>query len=267
MRFCILLLLASFVVSASPTLLDQGYRAMYNLDFQTAHRDFGTWQKLHPDDPMGPVSDAAAVLFSEFARMHVLESEFFTKDSSFESHNSHPHADSVARQRFENDLIKTRRLAQTILPNLPNDQNALLASVLGQGLHADYLALIEQRNLAALTEMKQSRTMAERLISQHPNCYDANLAVGIENYLLSLKPAPIRWVLRLSGAETNKESGVEQLRITAEKGHYLLPYARLLLAVADLRDGNRSGASAKLSWLAANFPGNPLYRAELSKLK
>lgn len=252
---------------ASPTLLDQGYRAMYNLDFQAAHRDFGTWRHLHPDDPMGPVSDAAAVLFSEFARMHVLESEFFTSNANFETRSSRPAADSAAKQRFETDLAAMRRLAQAILVHLPSDQNALLASVLGQGLHADYLALIEQRNLAALTEMKQSRMMAERLISQHPDCYDANIAVGIENYLLSQKPAPVRWILRLSGAETDKQSGIERLRLTAEKGHYLLPYARLLLAVADLRDGNRSGAYEELSWLAANFPGNHLYQVELNKLK
>ena len=49
---------------------------MYNLDFQSAHGFFGEWKKIHPRDPMGPASDAAAVLFSEFARMHVLESEF-----------------------------------------------------------------------------------------------------------------------------------------------------------------------------------------------
>ena len=34
---------------------------------------------------------------------------------------------------------------------------------------------------------------------------DANLAVGLENYVLGLKPAPLRWVLRISGAQTDQE--------------------------------------------------------------
>jgi hypothetical protein len=251
---------------ASPALLDQGYTAMYNLDFQGAHRAFCEWHKLHPDDPMGPVSDAASVLFSEFARMHVLEAEFFTDDSNFQS-KGQPPADPVAKRRFEADLAEVERLARSALDRGPNDSNALLASVFGLGLRADYLALIEHQNVAALVQMKQCRPIAEQLISQHPDCYDAYLAEGVENYLLSLKPAPIRWFLRLGGANTDKQSGREQLWVTAEKGHYLLPFARLLLAIADLRDGDRAGAYATLSWLATNYPGNPLFRSELKKLR
>ena len=61
---------------------------------------------------------------------------------------------------------------------------------------------------------------------------DAYLAVGVENYMLSLKPAPVRWILHMTGAQTDKETGVRQLKLTAEGGRYLRPYARLLLAVA-----------------------------------
>ena len=54
----------------------------------------------------------------------------------------------------------------------------MLATVLRMGLHADYLALIEKRNFAALSEMKQSRGIAEQLLAKHPQCYDAYLARG-----------------------------------------------------------------------------------------
>ena len=60
---------AASVSVASPTLLDEGYRHMYNLRFGDAHRVFQQWEAAHPDDPMGPVSDAAAYLFSEFDRL------------------------------------------------------------------------------------------------------------------------------------------------------------------------------------------------------
>ena len=55
--------------------------------------------------------------------------------------------------------------------------------------------------------------------------------------------------------------------MTADKGHYLLPYARLLLAVAALRDNDRIRARALLQDLADNFPQNRLYRNELAKLQ
>src|ERR1700686_4901520 len=41
-------------------LLDQGYRQMYNLKFDEAHRTFAAYERDHPADPLGTVSDAAA---------------------------------------------------------------------------------------------------------------------------------------------------------------------------------------------------------------
>ena len=52
--------------------LDNGFRQMYNPEFADAHNTVREWKAAHPGDPMGPVSDAAAYLFSEFDRLHIL---------------------------------------------------------------------------------------------------------------------------------------------------------------------------------------------------
>jgi hypothetical protein len=251
---------------ASLTLLEQGYRQMYNLDFSGAHRSFDDWQRQHPDDPLGPVSNAAAYLFNEFDRLHILQSQFFIEDSSFRGMKK-PVADPMLKQRFEADLAKGQRLADIILRRSPNDKNAIFASILRMGLRSDYLSLIEDRNLAALSEMKTSRMMAEKLLTMDPSYYDAYLAVGVENYMLSLKSAPARWLLRLGGAQTDKDRGVQKMKLAAEHGHYLQPFARLLLAVQNLRDKNRTVARDILAGLSHDFPGNQLYAQELAKLK
>ena len=67
--------------------LDEGYGQMYNLQFAQAHKTFQEWQREHPTDPMGPVSDAAAYLFTELERLHILQSEFFAEDTNFLSAN------------------------------------------------------------------------------------------------------------------------------------------------------------------------------------
>jgi hypothetical protein len=115
--------------------------------------------------------------------------------------------------------------------------------------------------------MKNAGILAERLLAIDPSYYDAYIAVGVENYILGSSPAPVRWLLRAYGAETDKNRGVEELRLTAEKGHYLLPYARLLLGVAALRDGDRKQASEILADLAREFPNNKLYARELARLQ
>src|ERR1035437_3128593 len=65
------------------TSIEQGYLRMYNLDFEGAHKAFAEWNHLRPADPLGPASDAAAYLFAEFDRLHILQSEFFTHDEKF----------------------------------------------------------------------------------------------------------------------------------------------------------------------------------------
>jgi len=71
----------------------------------------------------------------------------------------------------------------------------------------------------------------------------------------------------MTGSQTDKEEGVQRLRLTADKGHYLAPFARLLLAVAALRDKDRQTARSLLASLAMEFPQNQLYARELARIQ
>jgi hypothetical protein len=239
---------------------------MYNLDFPAAHATFLSYQQAYPTDPMGYVSNAAAYLFSEFDRLHILESDLFVDDKKFDGRKKLT-PDPAVKTELEKELARSDQLANKVLAQKPNDQNALFAQLMANGLRGDYAALIEKRNLASLGYMKTSRAIAQTLLTIDPTCYDAYLAVGVENYLLGLNPAPVRWVLRMTGAQTDKQEGLERLHLTAEKGHYLAPFARLLLAVAALRDKDRQTARILLAGLAKEFPGNQLYVAELARIQ
>lgn len=263
-RVCLCLPVVLSVVPfahAQSDLLDLGYRQMYNLEFEAAHRTFADWEKTHPEDPLAPASDAAAYLFSEFDRLHILQTEFFVNDDHFRTDRKLT-PDPVVKQKFETALVSSNNLAA----RTPQEPNSQFADVLADGLRSDYLGLIEKRYAAAFKEMKAARTMSERLLAGHPEFADAWIAVGVENYMLSIKPAPVRWLLRIGGGETDRALGIEKLQITAEKGHYLAPFARLLLAVAALRSHAKDKARDILAALAREYPHNPLYTQELARL-
>jgi hypothetical protein len=247
--------------NAQPTSLDRGYRQMYNLQFEEAHRTFADWQLVHPEDPLGPTSDAAAYLFSEFDRLKILQSEFFTHDDHFTT-DRRLAPDPALKRKFESAMEVASRLAAFDPPST----NAQFAAVLCHGLRSDYLALVEKRYGASFKEMKAAREGADQLLRSCPDCYDAWLAVGLENYLLSVKPLLFRWFLRLQGGQTDRAIGLEKLRLTAEKGRYLAPLARLMLAVAALRGQDIKRAKELLSGLAHEFPRNPLFTQELIRL-
>ena len=258
----VLSLCAASATHAEATLLDAGYRHMYNLRFSEAHAIFAEWERQHPEDPMGPASDAAAYLFTEFDRLHILQSEFFVHDEHFYTDRTLT-PDPVLKKKFEAALDKATEMAAAA----PEEPNARFAAVLCHGLESDYLALIEKRYLAAFREMKIARGLAEKLLAENPEYYDAWIAIGVENYMLGLKPAPLRWLLKLGGGLTDRALGLEKLRVTAQKGRYLQPFARLLLAVAALRDHQTQRARELLAGLTREFPDNPLYSRELARLE
>ena len=249
----------------APDDLYRGWLKMYDLRFDEAHQAMARWQKSHAADSLGPVSQAAGYLFAELARLGVLESELFVSDRRFEERKK-LHPDPQAKQLFLREIAEADRLADQTLEKSPNDQNALFAKSLALGLQADYAALIDKQSLVSLRFTKQARGYAEKVLELDPKAYDAYLGPGVENYLLSLKAAPLRLMLQITGSHISKQKGIEELKQTAAHGHYLEPFAKLLLAVAALRDKDQAQAQRLLQELHHRFPGNPLYARELGRL-
>ena len=58
---------------------------------------------------MGPVSQAAGILFSEFNRLGVLEAQFYENDSAFAARKKYE-PDAKQRDRFEQQLTRAESL-------------------------------------------------------------------------------------------------------------------------------------------------------------
>ena len=256
--------LAADVVTARPSL-DTGFKLLYSLDFDRAHDFFSAWQREHPEDPMGHVCEAAGVLFSEFNRLGILEAQFYANDKVFEARKKLS-PDPAARDRFNAALERAEKMARAQVAKNPKDRDSLFALTLATGLRADYAALIEKRNLASLHYTKESTAWAQQLLAVDPQCYDAHLATGISRYIIGSMAAPVRWILRLGGVSGDKKAGIEELRLTADRGQYLAPFARILLAIAYVREKDNGHAREVLASLRDEFPSNPLFAREIARL-
>jgi hypothetical protein len=248
------------------TELYGGWLKMYDLRFDDAHQSFAAWKHEHPEDSLGPASNAAAYLFSELARLGALESELFVDDSRFKNRPKLT-PDKSKGAMFVQEIAEAEHLADASLRKSAVDPNALFVKSLTLGLRADYAGLVEKRSLAALDYTKQGRTFADKLLAADPQAFDAYLGPGLENYLLSLKPAPLRVLLRMTGSNVDREKGIAEIRQTAQYGYYLEPFAKLLLAVAAMRDNNPGGARQLLEELHRRFPDNELYFREMNRIE
>jgi len=250
---------------SSAASLDRGFGLLYNLDFAQAHQVFMSFQQEHPDDPMGPACDAAGFLFSEFNRLGVLESQFYADDKTFDARKQLA-PDAAVRDRFNAALDQADSRARARLVKNTKDRDALFALTMSSGLKADYAGLIEKRNLASLHYTKEATAWAEQLLAVDPECYDAHLATGVSQYIIGSMAAPIRWLVRLGGVSGDKQKGIAELQLTAERGHYLAPFARILLAIAYVREKDKTRARELLVSLRNEFPLNPLFTQEIARL-
>jgi hypothetical protein len=265
------ILCAVVLASDAPTApvvspLDLGFSGLYNLDFAGAQKDFATWQQQHPDDPVGPVSEAAGFLFSEFNRLGVLEAQFYENDDTFFGRPKLT-PDPALREHFKDAIGRSETLAHARLEKDPKDREGLFALTLSSGLQADYAALIEKRNIASLHFTKQASVSAQKLLAVCHDCYDALLATGFSKYIIGSMAAPVRWILRMGGLPTDKQGGIADLQTTADHGHYLAPFARILLAIAYVRERDKPRAVELLGGLHREFPGNTLFPREIAYLQ
>lgn len=245
--------------------LKGGFRRLYDLDFTGAQKDFEAWEKQNPDDAMGPVSEAAGVLFSEFNRLGVLEAQFYEDDSIFAARKKYD-ADPAQKKRFDEDLNRAEGLARASLSRDPKNRDALLAMTMAAGLRSDFAALIEKRNLASLHYTKEATNWANQLLAADPSCYDAHLASGVSRYIIGSMAAPVRWILRIGGVQGDKQGGIAELHTTADHGQLLAPFARILLAIAYVREKDVVQARELLLGLQGEFPDNTLFGKELARL-
>ena len=262
-----LLIASAWAVPSLPSpTLDHGFRLLYSLKFNEAQQNFTQWQQQNPSDPMGPASEGAGLLFSELDRLGILESQFFEDDKAFvDRKKMSPDAD--VHSHFIAALGRSETLAKERLAKDPKDHDALLAMVMVNGLQADYAGLIEKRNFASLSYTRQGTTWAQQLLVIDPHAYDAYLARGLSRYIIGSLFAPFRWLLHLGGVDGNKEEGLADVRLTATHGRYFAPFARILLAIAYVRDKDKVQARQVLASLHDDFPENGLFVRELQRLE
>ena len=246
--------------------LEAGFHLLYELKPEQARNQFEAWQRSHPEDPLGSASEAAAYLFEECYRQGVLTSEFFLDDKRFLG-KIPLKPDPELRAAFFAANKEAQSSAQVRLQANPQDANALFAMTLSVGMQADYASLIDKHQLESLKMIGDADRYAKQLLGIAPDAADAYLTLGTANYIVGSLPGFKKLFLGFDGIHGDKNAGIRQLEIAADRGHYLRPFAKIMLALAALREKKTEVARAQLSELVMEFPENPLFASELAKLK
>ena len=107
---------------------------------------------------------------------------------------------------------------------------------------------------------------AEELLRLDPKFYDAYLTTGITEYMVGSLPFFVRWFVHFDNVDGNKQKGIERLETVSREGHFFRPFSKILLGIIALREKRPRDAQRLLVELARDFPANPLFRKELTKV-
>ena len=245
--------------------LKEGFHLLYVQKYPEAREKFSGWTSAHPDDPFGFVAKAASYLFEEFYRQGVMTSDFFLDDKKFlRGIDGKP--DPERLKNFDAELAHARSLANARLSKNKKDAAGLFALTLAAGMESNSDSILQKKHVEGLKRMKEANEHAKLLLAQRPDADDAWVAPGSANYIIGSLSGGARMVLWFGGIHGDKKLGMELVGKTAEKGRYLEPFAKILLALAARREKQDALAQKLLHELTEEFPDSPLFAAEYAKV-
>jgi tetratricopeptide (TPR) repeat protein len=252
--------------SAEKSQIKMGFDLLYRLKFTEARSQFEEWQKSNPEDPLGYIWTAASYLFEEFYAQHVLTSSFFLDDNRLLG-GIEGKPDEGRASNFIAANQKGRQLALNRLNADSGDADALFALSTSAGLQSDFESILEKRQMKSLSLIKEAEGYAHRLLALKPDLADAWFSLGAANYIIGSLPSYKRFFLWFGGLHGDKDAGMQQMKITADRGNYLKPFAQIFLALASMREKQNEEALSLLQDLVKHYPDNALFQTELARLE
>ncbi|MGH9675733.1 MAG: hypothetical protein ACRD36_01410 [Candidatus Acidiferrum sp.] len=246
-----------------PELAD-GFHLLYAQKFPEAREKFADWNSHNPEEPFGQVAVAACYLFEELYRQNVLSSDFFLNEKRFLG-GIEGKPDPGRMKSFQEAIANGRSLARQRLAKNPKDPEALFALTLAAGMESNADMILKKQHLESLKRLKEANEFAKQLLAERPGADDAYVALGSANYIIGSLSGGTRFMLWFGGVHGDKKLGMQQMANAAEKGIYLKPFAKILLALSARREKQNALAQKLFHELCDEFPESSQYAVEYAK--
>ena len=194
-RTLILLLFVTTAVAQSATataqfdtLRTEGYEALYNLDYETARRRFQKMIDLAPEHPAGPQCMAASLWIQQLNESWELKSTLYS-DKAYK--NEKAKVDQRQVEEFRKWTRRAKQLSEARLKRNARDVEALYYLGAAEGLEAAFSAAVERKFMSALRTGSSAVDHHRKVLELSPQFYDAELTIGLQNYIIGSLPLPL----------------------------------------------------------------------------
>lgn len=242
------------------------YDRFYTLDYDGALSRFQRVQQAHPNDPMAADYVLETVLFHQLYNLGLLDTTLYAHDGFL--NGKHPVVEDKAFTAHIEELSnKAIRLAEQQLRKNPKNVDALYARGWSKSLHATYMGLVQRSFISALRMALQARDDNDKVLQMDPDYVDAELVVGVHQYVVGSLPFAIKMLAGLAGIHGNKEKGLALLRDDGKYGVTTSVEARTALALFLRREAEYGEAAEWNDSLKRQYPHNFLFWLESANLQ
>lgn len=237
-----------------------GLEALYNLDYEKARRDFSEFAKLDPTNPAGPQLLAARVWIKTLYESRRLQSSLYSSESFYTKGDDKVDPKIVAE--FRSLTREAKRLADARVKANPRDIGAIDSLAAVAGLKASFEEAVERRHFAALREGSEAVDRHREVLKLDPTYIDAQLTIGLYDYVVGSLPLPAKLLAGLTGARGSKKRGLAALERVTREGRWSRDDAKSLLILLYTREKRFTEVLTLARELSAKYPRNYLFRLE-----
>lgn len=261
----VLLLLFTPALGQSPpqleTLRTEGYEALYNLDYAAARKLFQKMIEIAPEHPAGAQCYASSLWLEQLNEASELKASLYSTDAYT---TTKARADRKQVNEFRKWIRQAKQLAEAKLRKDPKDVDALYYLGAAEGLEAAFAGAVERRFMSALRSGSKSVEHHQSVLKLSPEYRDAELTIGIQNYIVGALPLPLKMMVGTMGVRGSKKRGLETIEKVAVEGQYARDLARVLLVDLYKREKRWAEAIKIARELSEKYPRNYLFRLQMA---
>ncbi len=241
-------------------LQENGSEALFNLDYDVARQKFKEMTRLYPDDPTGAEMLATTLWLETLNQARRLQAAIYSTQSFYAGTEDKP--DPRVVQDFRDLTRRATQLAEARLRRNPRDPQTLYVLGATESLKAAFAATVERRFMAALRSGSDGIDTQRDVIKLDPNFHDAELTIGMYDYIVGTLPLPVRMLASIGGIHGSKKRGIQTLERVAKDGQWTRDDAKVLLIAIYKKEKRFLEALALSRELQAKYPHNYLFRLE-----
>jgi tetratricopeptide (TPR) repeat protein len=239
-----------------------GMESLYNLDYDKAQRDFKEIAQLYPNHPAGPQLLAARLWIKTLYESRRLQSSLYSSESFYT--NGDDKVDPKVVAEFRALTREAKRLSEARLKQDPKNIEALDFLASTEGLKASFAEAVERRHYAALRDGNDAVDHHREVLKLDPKFIDAQLTVGLYEYVVGSLPLPIKVIAGITGFHGSKKRGLAMLEQVSREGNWSKDDAKTVLILLYTREKRYSDVLTLTRELSAKYPRNYLYRLEVA---